>query len=707
MAAAQTEPAVSASPGLADNEILDEWVIPFGEWIDQMVDWVDLNLGWLLSIIEWPFTFLLDNLVGNVLLELSWVWVVLGFFIVGTLVRNVKIGLFAASALAFCGLLGDAYWIQTARTIGFVLVAVLLCVLIGIPLGVACGRVDGVWGVVRPALDAMQVVHSFVYMLPFIFFFGIGDEAATMVTMVFALPPLIRLTNLGIRQVPEDVVEAARAFGAPESRVLFDVQLPLARPAVMTGLNQTLLLAISMLGIAAIMGAGGLGQLLFRAINNQDPALAASAGLAFFLVAVVLDRISQPEAGDGSPLLRRIQMAWAHRRDPEALVAPASPRGGETQGSAAPVGPGERTAMLVAGVGAVLALLSLAMPWSKDSGLVSGHARFVDLDLAGRSFNGLAAEGGTWFGLLVGGFALWALLAAVATLRAPGRFGRFLSPDGALIAAVALLATALGYYFIAPSELAVSHSHGAGVIVAILAGLVALGGSIVAVRHAPFAALRPQRADIAWGRVVGAVAALTLVVVALFSGWAFDTRTETVTSPELEAQIAELRAEAEADPTLEAAHASTIISLLNQARRIPAVSDAWNDQGAELGWFLLVFSVAAALTVLPGAGLLGGDETQRWRWSAAAVGGGTGVMAVGIAWIVGLARVADPGLVSGAGAFLTVLAGFLLVATSRNLLRDFARTRVYESLDDQPVAQGGNQPMVAATAGQLESSAAR
>ena len=294
-------------PGLLDNEVLDQFEVPFGEWADQSVDWIDQNLEWLLEAIEWPFDFLIELLVDDFLTQISWLWVCLGFFVLGSLIRNVKVGAFTALALAGCGILGNAYWIETAKTIGFIGVAVILCVLIGIPVGIACGRMDGVWKVVRPLLDAMQVVHSFVYMLPFIFFWGIGPVSATMVTMAFALPPLIRLTNLGVRQVPEDVVEASRAYGAPEWRVLADVQLPLARPAIMTGLNQTLLLSISMLGIAAIMGAGGLGRVLFRALSNQDVALATSGGLAFFLVAVALDRISQREDSDTGNLFHRIR----------------------------------------------------------------------------------------------------------------------------------------------------------------------------------------------------------------------------------------------------------------------------------------------------------------------------------------------------------------------------------------------------------------
>ena len=189
-----------------DNTILDQWEIPFGDWMDQSVDWIFNNLRGLLNAVAWPFDFLIDSFVNDFLAEISWIWVVLGMFLIASLARNVKVGAFVAVALTICGMLGNAYWVETARTIGFIGVAVLLCVLIGIPIGILSGRFDSVWRVVRPVLDAMQVVHSFVYMLPFIFFWGIGEVSSTMVTMIFALPPLIRLTNLGIRQVPDDVV---------------------------------------------------------------------------------------------------------------------------------------------------------------------------------------------------------------------------------------------------------------------------------------------------------------------------------------------------------------------------------------------------------------------------------------------------------------------------------------------------------------------
>lgn len=673
-----------SGPTLLDNEVLDEWEVPFGDWIDQSVDWIDNNLGWLLNAIEWPFTFLLDNLVDNFLAEISWLWVVLGFLVLGSLVRGVKVGLFAAGALGFCGILGNAYWIETARTIGFIGVAVLLCVLIGIPIGVACGRIDGVWGVIRPILDAMQVVHSFVYMLPFIFFFGIGEEAATMVTMVFALPPLIRLTNLGIRQVPEDVVEAARAYGAPEWRVLADVQLPLARPAIMTGLNQTLLLAISMLGIAAIMGAGGLGRLLFRAISNLDVALANSAGLAFFLVAVVLDRISQPEAADSGGLLTRIRAAWAHRRDPEALLEASTSASApvSTDGEPAAVAPNERLGLLIAVPGAALALIALILPWSVDSGRVSSHARLSDLDLAGSSFNGIAGAGGSWHGLIVLGMAVWLLAAAGDTLFRQSRHGRYLSPDGALIASIAIFAAALAYLVTSPSNDVAAHSLGIGVIVAVVGGVVAMAGAGLAMWNAPFAAKRPLSLEINWTRIFGVAVALLILAGATFSGWSFDARAENVIGPELQEELDALEREAELNAAVALQNANIIQNKIAEARRTDRViNDSWTERGPQLGWLVLLLGALALLVALPAAGVFGTDDIGRWRWSVLAVGIGVAIQVVAVGWIASVLRVSDPGLVSGVGAFLALIGGFFTLASARLTMTDFTRSRVYEHPD--------------------------
>lgn len=667
-----------------NNRTLDEWEIPFGPWMDQAVDWIDNNLQPLLDIIEWPFDTLIGFLVRDFLADISWVWVVLGMGLIASLVRNIKVGVFVATALTVCGILGNAYWLETARTIGFIGVAVVLCVIIGIPMGVAAGRVEGLWKVTRPVLDGMQVIHSFVYMLPFIFFWGIGEVSATMVTMIFALPPLIRLTNLGIRQVPADVVEAARAHGAPEWRVLFDVQLPLARPAIMTGINQTLLLAISMLGIAAIMGAGGLGRLLFRALSNQDVALAASAGLAFFLVAVVLDRMSQREDTDSGNLFERIRQAWAHRRDPEELL----PQEGavaeyRTRERYEPIGGGERVGILVAFVGGAVAAVAAFLPWVGESGLISAYGRRVDEDLPGMVMTGLEASGGSFFGIVVLAMGLFVAGSALVSFLRPGRGPRWMTADGSLLAGMVALITSGAFLLAQPSHLALEPTIEIGVWLAVAGGALATIGSWLWIRVAPHSPLRPLRADVSWGRVIGAAVAALIVVIGAFSAWTFDSRADVVIGPELEAQIAEMKEQARLNPADATVIANDIANLINQAQATAAVAvSGLAEEGARLGVWTLLLGVTGFAVAIPGAGLFGRDEHDRWVWSSVAAGLGAGIAAIAFAWIFTFIRNADANFVSGVGAFLTLMGGASLLSSTMSVLRQFRRSRVY---DDEPV----------------------
>ena len=689
---AQQDGGESLQPGFFDDEVLDQFQIPVGAWGDQAVDWIAVRLEWLLAIIEWPFNKLIGFLVGDVLEPAPWVAVVLAFFVIGTLARNIKVGAFSAVGLSLCAILGNNYWLQTARTIGFVGVAVLLCVIIGIPLGVACGRVDGVWRVVRPVLDGMQVIHSFVYMLPFIFFFGIGTVSATMVTMVFALPPLVRLTNLGVRQVPEDVVEASRAYGAPEWRVLLDVQLPLARAAIMTGINQTLLLAISMLGIAAIMAAGGLGLVLFQAITTQDISKGMASGLAFFLVAVVLDRISQPEGADSTSLLRRIRLAWAHRRDPEALMPagdsrPSADSADEPQadeGTFAPLTASERRPILVVALGGLIAALSVFLTWSSGAGFISAYSRRTDEDLVGESFNGLSASGGSWFGYLALALGLMAAAAAITTLVAPGRGPRLWTADGAVISTLALLVMMIVYVLAKPSELAAGQSTGAGVYVALVGALVASIGAVLWIRLAPHSPLHPLSARIGWGRIAGAAVAVVIIGVGAVSGWSFDHRTDVIITAETEARIAELKAKADADPTQAGVAAAEISALTAQlATEKLVVTDGISSEGPRLGVWSLVAALVGLAVAAPAAGVFGRGEHKQWRWSAITAGLGAGVSCVAFAWVATHVRSADPSYVSGVGSFLTMVGGAVLVATTVGVIKEFRRSRVYA--DAQPV----------------------
>ena len=676
-----------------DNAILDEWRVPFGDWMLQAIRWVAVNLEVLLDIVAWPFEIMVRSLVRDFLIEISWVWIVLAMALVAWLTRNLKVAAFVAAALTLCGLLADAQWKETAATIGLIGVAVILCVVIGIPVGIVCGRVDGVWQVTRPILDAMQVVHSFVYMLPFIWFFGLGEVSATMVTMVYALPPLIRLTNLGIRQVPADVVEASRAYGASEARVLFDVQIPLARPAIMTGINQTLLLAISMLGIAAIMGSFGLGRVLLRAINNQDVGEGAAGGLAFFLVAVVLDRMSQREGTESTNLMKRIQLAWRHRRDPEVLIPDSRPSAivkHQEIDVYAPIAPGERLPMLLTLIGGLLAVASTFLPWTSNAGKLSAWGRWADAstegELVGQTFSGLHASGGSWFGIAVLALGLFLLAAVMASGARPGRAPRWLAADGAVIAAISVLMLAAAHYLaqsVSDAGIAVGAvdpGDGAGVFLALVGGLVATIGAILWIRAADHSPLHPLPSGIAWGRLVGLGVATITLVLGLVSGWSWDERQEEIITPEIQAQIDELeQAASTASDEERAAIAAEMLSLRARATQTGVrVIDGGSSEGARLGLWALVFGAVAVLTGLRAAGLFGNGEQSKWRWNAATAGIGAGIAFIGFAWIFTHVRSAHVKYVAGVGSFLTMVAGLLILASTMAVLKEFRRSKVYE-----------------------------
>ncbi|MCY3662543.1 MAG: ABC transporter permease subunit [bacterium] len=685
--------AQSEAPGIGDNAVLDQWDVPFGAWINQMVSWIDQNLAPVLDVFEWPFTFLFRNFVNGPehhpwweIADMPWIAVCVVFLVIGWFTRNLRVGVSVALALALCGILGTEYWKETVITLGIIIVAVALCAIIGIPLGILCGRFDGAWNVVRPVLDAMQVVHPFIYMLPIIFFFGIGAEPATMVTMVFALPPLIRLTNLGIRQVPSDVVEAARAYGASEGRVLRDVQLPLARPAIMTGLNQTLLLSISMLGIAAIMASGGLGRPVFQAVQNLDTAQAASSGLALFIVAVVLDRISQSEASDGEYLLTRIRKAWRHRVNPEALLPEAATIGAvaATEARPFPAGSAERRSATVALAGAALGIVSVFLTWGSGSGLISGYGRLADQDLSGRSFNGLAAEGGSVYGYAVLAFSLLVAASALVTLRRPGWGARWLGADGALVFGLGGLVSAGAYLWATPHGVNAAYSDGIGVWLALIGTAVATVAAASWLRVAPFTPRRPLVRTVASGRIVGVAAAAVVVVIAGFSGWTFDERAESVISPELAAEIEDLRRQAEEDPASASEATLKMTALINEAQRTEKiVTDGFTSRGPRFGYLAIIVAAVGVACALLSSGLFGHDERRKWIWSTATAGAATGVTMIAFNWIGSLTRVADAKLVSGAGAFLCLMAGLMLLATTRSVLGEFRRAEVYVQVGDE------------------------
>lgn len=203
--------------------------------------------------------------------------------------RKLAIG--SAVSLLIVALLG--IWSEAMVTLALVLTSLFFCIVIGLPVGILLASSDRAQRWTRPLLDAMQTTPAFVYLVPVVMLFGIGNVPGVIVTIVFALPPLIRLTNLGIRQVRPDLIEASRAYGASPAQLLWKVQLPLAMPSIMAGINQALMLSLSMVVIASMIAVGGLGQMVLRGIGRLDMGLATVGGLGIVLLAIVLDRITQ------------------------------------------------------------------------------------------------------------------------------------------------------------------------------------------------------------------------------------------------------------------------------------------------------------------------------------------------------------------------------------------------------------------------------
>lgn len=268
----------------------EDRVIPLDEWITQMVDWLVENYRDFFQAIKWPVEQTLNGIDHG----LNAVHPLIIIFVVGLIAwkfSSLRLAIFSVATMVFIGLLG--LWEDTMTTLAMVLCSVVFCTIVGIPLGIGAGRSDRFDSWLRPLLDAMQTTPAFVYLVPIVMLFSIGNVAGVLATIIFALPPIIRLTSLGIRQVHPELVEAAQAFGATRWQVLVRVQFPIALPTILAGLNQTIMMALSMVVIASLIGAGGLGSPVILGLNTLDIGLATVGGLAIVLIAMVLDRITQ------------------------------------------------------------------------------------------------------------------------------------------------------------------------------------------------------------------------------------------------------------------------------------------------------------------------------------------------------------------------------------------------------------------------------
>ncbi len=264
--------------------------IPLDDWVDDGVSWLVGNFRPAFQAIKWPVEKVLNGLDG-VLQATPFIVILVLVTLLAWRVAGRGVALF--TIVAFLVLDAVGVWSETMTTLSMILTAVVFCAVIGIPLGIAAAASDRFASGLRPVLDIMQTIPPFVYLVPIVMLFGVGLVPGVIATIIFALPPIVRLTNLGIRQVQGDLVEAGYAFGSTPRQVLWEIQVPLALKTIMAGLNQTLMLALSMAVIAALIGAGGLGLTVYTGLGRLDVGQAFLGGLGIVLLAIVLDRITQ------------------------------------------------------------------------------------------------------------------------------------------------------------------------------------------------------------------------------------------------------------------------------------------------------------------------------------------------------------------------------------------------------------------------------
>lgn len=282
---------------MADEKSFD-WLNPFVSVDLDLADRSDGIKQWAIENREaiQPFKIFLDGLIQSIeraFLATPPLVMLAVIVLIAWQAAGRRTAIYVAIALTVLGFLSPEAWALSMTTLAIVMGAVILAVIIGLPLGIIAGKSDRFEAVLRPVLDTMQTIPAFVYLVPVVMLIGIGNVSGVLVTVIFALAPLIRLTSLGIRTVNPSVVEAARAFGATPSQIMFKVELPMATPTIFAGLNQTIMLSLSMVVIASMISVRGLGNEVLRAMGRLDAGKAIVGGLGIVILAVVLDRITQ------------------------------------------------------------------------------------------------------------------------------------------------------------------------------------------------------------------------------------------------------------------------------------------------------------------------------------------------------------------------------------------------------------------------------
>ena len=295
--------------------------LPIGDWIDSGIDWLKANLSWLFDLFSTVMDFLIGGLTDLLLLAPALVMVVV-FALIAFVFRSWKLSL--ATLIGFAIVISMEQWETMMQTMALVLVATVFAVVIAVPLGILAAVSSTVSAIVKPVMDFMQTMPAFVYLIPAVTFFSIGVVPGVFSTIIFALPPGVLMTELGIRQVDGETVEAGEAFGATRVQILRGIQLPLAIPTIMAGVNQVIMLSLSMAVVAGMVGADGLGKEVVQAISTQNLPLGVEAGLAVVVLAVYLDRLTAAigdPSGYPTSLIALIRKSLSRRGTDHAAAA--------------------------------------------------------------------------------------------------------------------------------------------------------------------------------------------------------------------------------------------------------------------------------------------------------------------------------------------------------------------------------------------------
>ncbi|SCY72877.1 choline ABC transporter permease subunit [Paracoccus tibetensis] len=278
-------------------ESLTSWItdnkIPVGRTAKTVFDWLNANAAGAFDAISTAMNWLIGGILGALQAPHPLVFILLAVALTYALQRRLTTCLLVAAGLLF--ILNQGYWTEMLQSLTLVLAACIVCMAIGVPIGIAAAHRPRLYAWMRPVLDLMQTLPTFVYLIPAIVFFGIGMVPGLLATVIFVLPAPIRLTQLGIASTPPALVEAATAFGATPRQLLWKVELPSALPQIMAGLNQTIMLSLSMVVIAALVGASGLGVPVVRALNSVNTSLGFESGFVIVVVAILLDRMLRME----------------------------------------------------------------------------------------------------------------------------------------------------------------------------------------------------------------------------------------------------------------------------------------------------------------------------------------------------------------------------------------------------------------------------